>query len=499
MAADVFAGGMYLKNEYSYRVENTQIQANLVHESHKIRWSDGWDLTLTKKRPFDDGADIDDVLDGGVDFRSDYRYLTVEAGIETGPWISAGLTLHAADSLFFAGSRIARGNLNFGTILWKSNQGNENIPDISAPWESDILQKGFSLGSQFGRQEISVDVNHTQSTPHNRDQEYYIRDSIDIWKVDARYRNGNAEFGYTFTNADATLYGIRHQDDSRKRFLYAPLESRFHFVEYVQHDILGSLTASGLNAAGRQGAGGVNAASRQGAGVLDLRIFAGHGELNLSNDGERFHETLAPNRALRSSLIQVLSFSFLQQNYRIDADLDASAETIGFAYRKPIAFGSAQSSAKGAAQGSANSAANNVAGRFVQSSAGGVVLAPNISANIYYAEGSADINQVSETTKFIGVSARTKKYAWNVNSFGALLGLGMNFYVGPVELNIAAHQILPITFEVERNCSARHSSYEGCGDSDSGSNSSSSGLGDPSLRDNLGNGLLATATLNVRW
>lgn len=487
MAADVFAGGMYLKNEYSYRVENTQIQAHLVHESHKIRWSDGWDLSLIRKRPFDDGADIDDVLDGGVDFRSDYRYLTVEAGIETGPWISAGLTLHAADSLFFAGSRIARGNLNFGTVLWKSNQDNENIPDISAPWESDILQKGFSLGSRFGRQEIGVDVNHTQSTPHNRDQEYYIRDSIDIWKVDARYRNGNAEFGYTFTNADATLYGIRHQDDSRKRFLYVPLESRFHFVEYVQHDILGSSTAGGMNAAGRQGAGGVNAAGSQDAGTLDLRIFAGHGELNLSNDGERFHETLAPNRALRSSLIQVLSFSFLQQNYCIDADLDASAEAIGFTYRKPIVFGSAQSSAKGAAQGSAKDVA------------GGVVLVPNISANIYYAEGSADIKQVSETTKFIGVSARTKYFAWDANSFGTLLGLGLDMNFGPVELNIAAHQILPITFEVERNCSARHSSYEGCGDSDSGSNSSSSGLGDSSLRDNLGNGLLATATLNVRF
>jgi len=461
-ATDVFASRMFLKNEYTVTLDSRDSTSGLYtssssgthhrffaavdYERYKLRWSDGWDLSLNRKGE-----------NASTGFESNFKYITLGANIRSNSWIEANMTIHPMDSILFIGASIGRGDWNMGHVKWIV-EDDESVPDIDAGWVSHLYKKGLIVESRLGNHTLVLSGKYINSNPENADSEYFIRDSINIWNLGAEYKWKNVSLDYDCYRGDATIYGIRKQDDSRKRFLYAPLEGQAHIGTIQWNNILGAGAVSDQwNASGQQ-----NAATQRNASghLLDFKLAAGYAKVHLDNDGERFHETLAPNRALRSSLMQVLSFSFLQKNYRIDADLEAVGALTGFAYSKPF-------------------------------TSGPVTFVPQVSADFYYAQGSADIKQTAETTKFLGMKSTVTNYAWEANSIGSLVGLGFELGAGHVHLKVAAQQILPFTFEVDDNQEVDNHKDD--------SSESSDGLSSADLLDNLGNGLQFTAQLNISF
>ncbi|MCL4102010.1 hypothetical protein [Fibrobacter sp. HC4] len=408
-SAEIACSGLFLSNRDSVHVGSHTFFGGIDYLQLEFQWIEGWDLDV--------GWNTANFMAG---FQSEFDHVLLGASFKG---ISLGV----------------------GRMVWTPEEGT-GLPVIDAGWESSLLQKDAWAEVEFGGYRLRGSLGNVSSSPVNRDEEYYIRDSLDVWILSAGFgldRLG-AELNYTYVSADLFMQGIRSQDGNRKRFLYLPFSGSFHLIDF-----------------------GID------IGPVNVSAAAARMELHLTNSGSRFYESLAPNRALPNSVLQVLSFSFLQKNFRETADMEISAVMVGAAYRKPFGLGSA---------GGTRS----------------LTLEPVVSADFFYADGSIDGKQVEETTVLFATASKETAFGREASCFGTFVGLGLNLKWWRLALSLHARQIVPLYIDVQKTADGMNS-VEGGEISDPSAGGTSGG---PSIISDdsraiarFGNGMFVTASL----
>lgn len=340
----------------SLGLDNIGVYGGFRHIAVRGRYSESWDLI---------GTDELDIANAGVEGK--FKYISLGVNVSNLPLVLSSLSIYRPDSLFRFSTRIGRGTLDIGEIRWFSEHEDDIVHELTATWESHFLYREVSAEAKIGRQRVGLSGKFLQTTPENPEKEYYIRDSINIAALEFNYgisigRNDFAA-GYAFADADATLYGIFHKETSYKRFLYLPIEARLHHV-YASWDHKPLRT--------------------------DLHFV--HLSGSTEKNPDRFFETLAPNRALPTSILKALSFVFLQKQFRVDTDINVHGIFGGGSYK--WVFG------------------NKYA------------IAPHVDLHGFYAAGEADIHKKTETTLLFTYRSETAHFTRNLNIAGCFLSLG---------------------------------------------------------------------------
>lgn len=346
----------------SIEVKNLTLYGSLAHYRIMGRYSDKWDIKGTNELKF-----------GSVGFESRFKYTSLGVDVSSLPFIRSRIDIHHPDSLFYVGATIAKGDPEIGNIRWISENKRDFVHEISVDWQTHFLYKGLNVGSKIRDQQFHVTAGLLQTNPENPDKEYYVRDSVQAILLGGNYRTAlgkdTLEAQYAFADADVYLFGIMQQGPSRKRFMYVPLEAQLHFAEakWKRQNMQAHLNFIYVNG-------------------------------DMESNPDRFFETLAPNRALPTSVLKALSFSFLQKDFRIDTDLDAMGIFGGFAYQWPIGH------------------------KFI--------FTPKVNIDGYYAQGKADIRQKTETKVIISTKSYIDEYTRKISSFGSVLTLGSELAFG---------------------------------------------------------------------
>lgn len=400
-SAEIACSGLFLSNRDSIQVGAHTFFGGIDYTRANFHWIEEWDLdAVWASANFFTG------------FQSQFKHITMGASFK-------GISLGS------------------GKITWTPTE-QMGLYTIDAPWESSVLQKNAWIEGEYAGHALRAFIGNARSAPVNQSEEYYIRDSANVWTFGGAYvlAYADAQLQYTYVNADLTLQGIRTQDDTRKRFLYLPFKASAHTVEFDMK-----------------------------AGNIDINAMGIRANLRLENEGKRFYETLSPNRALRGSVLQVLSFSFLQKNIRENAELEASAATLGTTYNKPIKIRKA-------------------------------MLTPAISADLFYATGTIEGTQVEETTKLLAISKTARNFGRKADCFGTFLGLATSLNIGPWALSASARQIVPVVIKFKRTIDAT--------DALGGSSAGNSSASEPSIVSDdskaiseFGNGMFVSASLSL--
>lgn len=360
----------------SFDVKNLTLYGSLAHYRIMGRYSDKWDLKGTNELKF-----------GSAGFESRFKYTTLGVDVSSLPFIHAKIDVHHPDSLFFVGASLAKGDPKIGNIRWISENKRDIVHEISVDWQTHFLYRGFNAGSKIGKQQISATAGFLKTNPENPDKEYYVRDSVQAIVLDGNYslalNKDTIEAQYIFANADIYLFGIMQQESSRKRFMYVPLEANLHYAgaRWKRQNMLAHMNFVYVN-----------------------------GEMDSNPD--RFFETLAPNRALPSSVLKALSFSFLQKAFRTDVDLDVMGIFGGFAYQWPLGS------------------------KFI--------FTPKVRIDGYFVQGEVDIRQKTETKIIISAKSYIDEYTRKLSSFGSVLTLESELSIGKsLALDFSMTQLIP--------------------------------------------------------
>ena len=407
-------GGLFLLDSKSQQLHGTSCQATDTTRAGKYSvfagfeffninglWVDGWALSLKSNRTL-----------GSAGVQADFQNIAFSVKASTAPAITARLTAHTGDSAFYATTTLERGAPELATFRWESANREDEVNLIEAKWESQYLRKGIAAGANFAGNSLTAGFEQIRTTPHNAEREYFIKDSSRVWLWNVGYRRNfeknKLEANYIGTFADAHLYGNTYRDSSTKRFMYLPLEGTLHYANVSLDKRLFGFEAHGLKA-----------------------------NIDMEKNTKRFFETFAPNRLLPVSLTQTLSFSFLQKNYLVDADLDLSAVTFGGHIAPTIHL------------------------------TWNTRIVPRIDFHGYYTYNEIDIGKTSETTSFIAYKATDEQWRWTLESIGAIAGIGLALESESSEshgiraFEWSASQIIPIKTDF-----AKHSKKDGDGTAD---------------------------------
>ena len=138
-------------------------------------------------------------------------------------------------------------------------------------------------------------------------------------------------------------------------------------------------------------------------------------------ESRRFYETLAPNRALKSSILKTLSFSVFQRSFRIYGDIDGKVFDAGLGYQWNL----------------------NV-GRWL--------LLPGATLDGFYASYTAKLNMRKEKSGFFHIKHSTSTWQQEGYVVGALAGLGTELQ-SPSKaffVSFGMEQIIPLHFHSEK-------------------------------------------------
>jgi len=362
----------------SFTVNNFDVYGAFHHIAVQSRYSENWHMKSLSRLNI-----------GSAGFTSHFKYVSLGVNVNTLPFVSSTLSFHREDSLFSAIASIARGSVELGNIRWMPKQENDIINLISVDWETHVLYRALSAESKINNHYVSLSLTHVKTLPRNPDKEYYIRDSAGVLVLNGNYahkfNHSRLDAGYTFADADITLYGIYHNENSRKRFLYMPLEATLHllYAQWKQE-------------------------------LLHTHLEYAHISGKLHSNPNRFFETLAPNRALPPSVLKGISFAFLQKVFRVDADLDAFAVIGGASYRRHFGH------------------------RYI--------FTPSAELDFFGASGKTEIDKDIETTILTSHQHYDEKILRRLKSIGSVLSLGGEIRKnGPVSiaLQYGISQIIP--------------------------------------------------------
>ena len=362
----------------SLTVDNYKVYGSFEHFAIQGRYTDEWSIK---------GLNRQNIASAG--FEGNYKYVSFDVNVSSYPFVKATLSAHPKDSLFKVNATFAGGAIDMGSMRWIPDHKTEMVGTISVDWTSHVLYGGLSAEYNINAHHINLSGAYLKTIPHNPDKEYYVRDSTGAIIINAKYRydfsNSRLDAGYTFANANVTLYGIYHNEESRKRFMYMPLDATFHSL-YAKWE------------------------REQVRTHLEYFYLAGR----LSSNPNRFYETLAPNRALPASVIKGLSFAFLQKTFRVDADLSTQAILGGGSYRW------------------------NLGKRYV--------FTPNVGLDFFGIKGDLDIDKKTETTRLATVNTYKEKTFRELSAIGTILALECEIRKdGPVSLALVygISQIIP--------------------------------------------------------
>lgn len=390
-------------------IQNLKVYGDLRHITYQGRYTDKWDIK---------GYNSLDIASAG--FESRFNFTTLGVDVSSLPFVKSTLAIHPSNDFFRLSTSIARGSIELGNIRWISEHENDIVHEISVDWETHLLFRNISAEINPGVHHFRVSGTLLQSTPENPEKEYYIRDSINVMMVRGEYEanlgKSRLSLEYNYINADIYLYGIFHQESSYKRFMYVPLDAQLHWLlaQWKYNNLKTNLNY--VHAAGR-----------------------------IEANQDRFFETLAPNRALPSSVLKSLSFSFLQKMFRIDADLDAMG-----------IFGGAEYQWHFGHQYSFN---------------------PRASIDGYYASGSIDMDKQIETLVLLTYNKKNEIYRRELKSAGGILSLGAELRrEGPITiaLDYSITQLIPV-FSSYKEFLPGENSNENDDNENSGSGKSGSG------------------------
>ena len=363
----------------SFEVENFKVNGAFYHTAIQGRYTDKWNIK---------GLSRSNIVSAG--FETHYKFLTLDATVNSLPMVASTLSAHREDSLFRVNAGFAIGSIDLGNISWIPDKSTEMVGTISVDWESHFLYRHLSAESKFKKHYINLSLAHLKTTPHNPDKNYYIRDSLSAIILGTQYKydfgSSQLEAGYSFADADMTLYGIYHNEESRKRFMYTPIDATLHLA-YAKWD------------------------------YDALKTHLGYAYLSgkLKSNPNRFYETLAPNRALSASVIKGLSFAFLQKAFRIDASLNAFGILGGATYHWTL-------------------------GNRYQ-------FEPNVGLDFFGTSGDINIDTKTETTKAFGTSnSYYESKVRKLNSVGNILSLGCRMHrkgTVNISLDYGITQIIP--------------------------------------------------------
>lgn len=199
--------------------------------------------------------------------------------------------------------------------------------------------------------------------------------------------------------ADMNAFGLLQEKNSVKRFFFLPAGLDINTVKADFQHLFGSnpQTASAFSAR---------------AMFLDIKLA-------LLWDNRRFYETLAPNRALTSSIIKTLSFSVYNRSFRIYGTAEADVFDAGFGYEW-----------------------NKKISRFR--------IKPYIFTDFFYAQADVDLRNRNETSNMHYSEHTTDTLLWEIDVAGSLVNLGVSFETPKhifAALNI--YQIIPFHFNLE--------------------------------------------------
>ena len=393
-------------------VQNLKFYGDLRHITYQGRYTDQWDVK---------GYNSLDIA--SVGFESRFKYITLGVDVSSLPFVKSTLSVHPDNNFFRIGTSIARGSIDLGNIRWISENENDVVPEISVDWETHLLYRNISAELNPGIHHFGLSGAYLQSSPENPDKEYYIRDSISVLMVrgeyGARLGKSSLSLDYNYVNADIFLYGIFHQESNYKRFMYVPLDARLHWV-HAQWEYERLKT--------------------------NLNYIHVSGRIKANQD--RFFETLAPNRALPTSVLKALSFSFLQKMFRIDADLDAMGILGGAEYQWHLGH-----------KYSFN---------------------PRVALDGYYASGAIDMDKQIETLVLLTYNKQHEIYRRELKSAGGILSLGAELRrEGPITiaLDYSVTQLVPVYSSYKEFLPGENN---GTGNSGEGSASTPGGEGSPS-------------------
>ena len=339
---------------------NHTVFASLGYDRLNGKWNDGW--TLFVKR---------NALLGTAGFTSDYKFISLSVTANSAPEITSELTFHSEDSSFYAGTILESGSPTLATIRWESENENDEVHEIEADWKSDYVRKGIIIGRVKKGYQFQTRFETLHSTPLKQKEEYFIKDSSEIRIWDIHYRlnfdNSALDVQYMRLAAKSQIIGNSYRDNSTKRFMFLPLRAFMHYANIHWGNETYGVDARGTSAIGK-----------------------------MQRNNDRFFETLAPNRLLPVSVTQALSFSFLQKNYLVDADLSIAAASFGGYFNPHI----------------------DISER--------TQIVPKFGLYGYYTYDELDIEKTSKTTSFIGYNSETEWGHWNFESTGLIANLGLS-------------------------------------------------------------------------
>lgn len=312
---------------------------------------------------------------GQAGLQAIYRNLSYSVDIYSLPLAVASIGWNKTDSLAFARTSVGYGDLTLANIKWKSKSDLSIIPKIEGSWENTLNYKSVYLGSKFGNNSITAGSSLLQTNPKTEKRYGHIfTDSTSITEFDTRYAyNGsfnNFSLQYLYAGMEFTALGLLREEtpdgDNEKRFLFLPTEGYLHLAKMDYSHL------------------------RQSKDRFKARALFGYAKLELLRDKRRFHETLAPNRALTASAIKTLSMSVYTRNFRAFGEASAQMATLGPGYDWNVPIGN-------------------------------WTLTPGVLVDFAYLHGKAELTKRTETSVLLGVhKGKADSSSWEISVLGAL-------------------------------------------------------------------------------
>jgi len=363
----------------SFNIKNFDVHGSIQHiEIHSRYTENNWHLKSASKQTI-----------ASAGFESHFKNYSLGLDVSTLQMVMPKATFHRSDSLLTAKARFALGSIDLGTISWIPTKQTELISTIPVDWESHFAYSELAAGSKIGNHYVNLSLNYIRTFPRNPDKEYYLRDSAGVLILNGKYgyafSNSRLDAGYTYLDADMKIYGIYHEETSRKRFMYLPVEANVHmgYARWRWEKLWTHLALTHISG----------------------KTFSNQ---------ERFYETLALNRALPGSVLKGLSFSFLQRIFRADTKLEASAIVGGASYywQKGRQY----------------------------------IFKPSIELDFFGAGGEVNIQKEIETVILTTHQITNEKTLRKVSGIGSVLTLGFELQKeGPVNFSLqyGISQIIP--------------------------------------------------------
>lgn len=366
---------------------------NLSYENNSANPLYSWDF---------DGTNSLNIGYAGVS--RDFLFVGFDMECYSLPLLIASIRWNLPDSILYAKASMGRGSVDISGIDWTSEQEEDYIPEIHAVFKDEFLLKRFTVGSYLWGHRLEGELSFLDTEPLADELGYAFTDSSNFWMSNVRYSYEGARnrFGlsYAYLYGDLRLYGVVREQDknlSEKRFAYFPLGMDINLfdADYV-HTFAGGSS-------------------------LSLRAAYLQVELNIPWESRRFYETLAPNRALKSSALKNLSFGIYQRSFRAYGDLDGFVADAGasFCLKKRL---------------------------------GWVVISPELALDYFYGKFDSDVHIRMESSGVFYVKHTTDDWLVHGSAYGVVLG--GTFRIGDYRdrffLSVEAFQIAPFHYAVEK-------------------------------------------------